>query len=201
MAPHTVEHRGSSRVGREVVQRVRIGVEVVELFGSAPAIEGGPIAHGLVDGRGLGHGRPGQAVHVLRDILDVPIGPAVPDVSMPTVLDAAHLEAAFGRCLVEDGDDRRVGCPGLAPQEGEQRLSVDVGGDTDAGGVAEGGQQVQRREQRISKREELKNSLKEMLDHKGSYLLEVMVGKENNVFPMVPQGRGVAEIVLSSDEV
>jgi len=53
----------------------------------------------------------------------------------------------------------------------------------------------------ISKRENLKNALKEMLDHKGSYLLEVMVGKENNVFPMVPQGRGVAEIVLSSDEV
>lgn len=53
----------------------------------------------------------------------------------------------------------------------------------------------------ISKREDLKNALKEMLDHKGSYLLEVMVGKENNVFPMVPQGRGVAEIVLSSDEI
>jgi acetolactate synthase-1/2/3 large subunit len=53
----------------------------------------------------------------------------------------------------------------------------------------------------ISKREELKNALKEMLDHNGSYLLEVMVGKENNVFPMVPQGRGVAEIVLSSDEI
>jgi acetolactate synthase-1/2/3 large subunit len=53
----------------------------------------------------------------------------------------------------------------------------------------------------ISKREDLKNALKEMLEHKGSYLLEVMVGKENNVFPMVPQGRGVAEIVLSSDEV
>jgi acetolactate synthase-1/2/3 large subunit len=53
----------------------------------------------------------------------------------------------------------------------------------------------------ISKREDLRNTLKEMLEHKGSYLLEVMVGKENNVFPMVPQGRGVAEIVLSSDEV
>ena len=53
----------------------------------------------------------------------------------------------------------------------------------------------------ISKREDLRNSLKEMLQHKGSYLLEVMVGKENNVFPMVPQGRGVAEIVLSSEEV
>lgn len=53
----------------------------------------------------------------------------------------------------------------------------------------------------ISKREDLKGTLKEMLDHKGSYLLEVMVGKENNVFPMVPQGRGIAEIVLSADEV
>jgi acetolactate synthase-1/2/3 large subunit len=53
----------------------------------------------------------------------------------------------------------------------------------------------------ISKREDLKDALKEMLEHKESYLLEVMVGKENNVFPMVPQGRGVAEIVLSSDEV
>jgi len=35
-----------------------------------------------------------------------------------------------------------------------------------------------------------------MLDHKGSYLLEVFVGKENNVFPMVPQGCSVAEIRL-----
>ncbi|MBY0534371.1 MAG: biosynthetic-type acetolactate synthase large subunit [Chitinophagaceae bacterium] len=54
---------------------------------------------------------------------------------------------------------------------------------------------------RISKREELKDAVKKMLDHDGSYLLEVMVGKENNVFPMVPQGRGVAEIVLGADEV
>lgn len=53
----------------------------------------------------------------------------------------------------------------------------------------------------ISKREDLKSALKEMLDHNGSYLLEVMVGKENNVFPMVPQGRGVAEIVLRSEEI
>ena len=40
-----------------------------------------------------------------------------------------------------------------------------------------------------------------VLESKGSYLLEVMVGKENNVFPMVPQGRGVAEIVLSKEEI
>ena len=48
----------------------------------------------------------------------------------------------------------------------------------------------------ISKREDLKSTLQEMMNHKGSYLLEVMVGKENNVFPMVPQGCGVAEIRL-----
>lgn len=55
--------------------------------------------------------------------------------------------------------------------------------------------------QNVSKRGDLKKAVKEMLDHKGSYLLEIMVGKENNVFPMVPQGRGVAEIVLSKEEV
>ncbi|HET6722673.1 MAG TPA: biosynthetic-type acetolactate synthase large subunit [Chitinophagaceae bacterium] len=53
----------------------------------------------------------------------------------------------------------------------------------------------------VCKREDVKNALAEMLNHKGSYLLEVIVGKENNVFPMVPQGRGVAEVVLSKDEL
>jgi acetolactate synthase-1/2/3 large subunit len=50
--------------------------------------------------------------------------------------------------------------------------------------------------QSISKREDLKKALSEMLNTKGAYLLEVMVGKENNVFPMVPQGCSVAEIRL-----
>src|SRR5687767_4877422 len=54
---------------------------------------------------------------------------------------------------------------------------------------------------KVSKREELKTALHEMLQHEGSYLLEMMVGKENNVFPMVPQGRGVAECVLCKEEV
>jgi acetolactate synthase-1/2/3 large subunit len=48
----------------------------------------------------------------------------------------------------------------------------------------------------VNERKNLKAALKEMLDHKGSYLLEVMVGKENNVFPMVPQGCSVSEIRL-----
>ncbi len=48
----------------------------------------------------------------------------------------------------------------------------------------------------ISERGEISSSLKEMLEHKGSFLLEVMVTKENNVFPMVPQGCSVSEIRL-----
>lgn len=53
----------------------------------------------------------------------------------------------------------------------------------------------------ISKREELRQGLKEMLDHESSFLLEVAVIHEDNVFPMVPQGKGVAEIVLSKEEI
>ncbi len=53
----------------------------------------------------------------------------------------------------------------------------------------------------ISKREELKSGLKAMLDHPSSFLLEVAVLHEDNVFPMVPQGKGVAEIVLSKEEI
>lgn len=49
---------------------------------------------------------------------------------------------------------------------------------------------------KISEREELKNALKTMIDHDGAYLLEVMVGKENNVFPMVTQGSSVSDIRL-----
>ncbi|SHF22015.1 acetolactate synthase, large subunit [Cnuella takakiae] len=50
--------------------------------------------------------------------------------------------------------------------------------------------------QKVSQRATLKAALKTMLDHDGAYLLEVMVGKENNVFPMVPQGCSVSEIRL-----
>ncbi len=48
----------------------------------------------------------------------------------------------------------------------------------------------------VSERADLAGALKEMMESKGSYLLEVMVTKENNVFPMVPQGCSVAEIRL-----
>jgi acetolactate synthase-1/2/3 large subunit len=48
----------------------------------------------------------------------------------------------------------------------------------------------------IDQREDLQGALKTMLETKGSFLLEVMVTKENNVFPMVPQGCSVSEIRL-----
>lgn len=48
----------------------------------------------------------------------------------------------------------------------------------------------------INSRTDLRQALQDMIAHDGSYLLEVMVGKENNVFPMVPQGSSVSEIRL-----
>jgi len=49
---------------------------------------------------------------------------------------------------------------------------------------------------KVTERESLVSSLETMLNHPGSYLLEVMVSKEHNVFPMVPQGHSVSEIRL-----
>jgi len=48
----------------------------------------------------------------------------------------------------------------------------------------------------VSKREELQAALRQMIEHEGPYLLEVMTGKENNVFPMVEAGTSVSEIRL-----
>ncbi|KAI9550454.1 hypothetical protein GHT06_003630 [Daphnia sinensis] len=48
----------------------------------------------------------------------------------------------------------------------------------------------------VSERSDLNSALEEMLNNKGSFLLEVIVTKENNVFPMVPQGCSVSEIRL-----
>ena len=53
----------------------------------------------------------------------------------------------------------------------------------------------------VAKREELRESLKQMLDHPSAFLLEVAVIQEDNVFPMVMQGKGVAEIILSKEEM
>lgn len=53
---------------------------------------------------------------------------------------------------------------------------------------------------KIDQREELEEGLSEMLHHKGAFLLEVMTGKEHNVFPMIPQGKSVSEIVLTHNK-
>ena len=49
----------------------------------------------------------------------------------------------------------------------------------------------------IDERVDLQSAVNEMLAHKGSYLLEVHVGKEDNVFPMVPTGASVSDVRLS----
>ncbi|MNI41337.1 Acetolactate synthase isozyme 2 large subunit [compost metagenome] len=49
---------------------------------------------------------------------------------------------------------------------------------------------------KVDERANLRAALETMINHEGSYLLEVMVGRENNVFPMVPQGMSVSEIRL-----
>lgn len=49
---------------------------------------------------------------------------------------------------------------------------------------------------KVTRREELNSAVGEMLRHGGAYFLEVMVGKENNVFPMIETGASVSEIRL-----
>jgi acetolactate synthase-1/2/3 large subunit len=48
----------------------------------------------------------------------------------------------------------------------------------------------------VDKREDLDASIKKMLDHDGPYLLEVKIEKEDNVFPMVPTGASVSDVIL-----
>ncbi len=49
---------------------------------------------------------------------------------------------------------------------------------------------------RISERKDLKGAIADMLNNPGAFLLEVMVTKENNVFPMVEAGTSVSDIRL-----
>ena len=48
----------------------------------------------------------------------------------------------------------------------------------------------------VDKREDLDASIQKMLDHDGPYLLEVKIEKEDNVFPMVPTGASVSDVIL-----
>ncbi|NND61703.1 MAG: biosynthetic-type acetolactate synthase large subunit [Flavobacteriaceae bacterium] len=51
--------------------------------------------------------------------------------------------------------------------------------------------------QQVSKRENLEEAVKTMMEHEGAYFLEVCVEKEDNVFPMIPTGASVSDIRLS----
>ena len=49
---------------------------------------------------------------------------------------------------------------------------------------------------RVSERKDLESAIKEMIDSKDPYFLEVRVEKEDNVFPMIPSGASVSDIRL-----
>jgi acetolactate synthase-1/2/3 large subunit len=49
---------------------------------------------------------------------------------------------------------------------------------------------------KVENREDLDAAVQQMLDYDGPYLLEVVIEKEDNVFPMVPTGAAVSEIIL-----
>jgi len=48
----------------------------------------------------------------------------------------------------------------------------------------------------VNERSNLDSSIQKMLDHNGPYLLEVIIEKEDNVFPMIPTGASVSDILL-----
>ncbi|MEM9326004.1 MAG: biosynthetic-type acetolactate synthase large subunit [Bacteroidota bacterium] len=50
---------------------------------------------------------------------------------------------------------------------------------------------------KVTARDHLDDAMQTFLDHNGPYLLEVVVEKEENVFPMVPSGASVSDIRLS----
>lgn len=49
---------------------------------------------------------------------------------------------------------------------------------------------------KVEERKNLEAAIDEMRKAKGPFFLEVVVGKEDNIFPMVPAGAGVAEVLL-----
>jgi acetolactate synthase I/II/III large subunit len=49
---------------------------------------------------------------------------------------------------------------------------------------------------KVEKREDLESAMKKMLETPGPYFLEAVVGKEDNVFPMVPAGGCVSDVML-----
>jgi acetolactate synthase-1/2/3 large subunit len=50
--------------------------------------------------------------------------------------------------------------------------------------------------QKVTSRDQLEDAVQAMLDHKGPFVLEVVVEKEDNVFPMIPTGASISDILL-----
>ena len=51
---------------------------------------------------------------------------------------------------------------------------------------------------KVEKQEHLDSAIAEMLAYDGPYLLEVLVEKEDNVFPMITSGSAVDQVILQS---
>ena len=51
---------------------------------------------------------------------------------------------------------------------------------------------------KVTRRDELASGIQKMMEHDGPYILEVVVEKEDNVFPMVPTGASVSDIILEA---
>ena len=49
---------------------------------------------------------------------------------------------------------------------------------------------------KVEMRDDLEDGIGKMISHDGPYLLEVLIEKEDNVFPMVPAGASVSDIIL-----
>lgn len=50
--------------------------------------------------------------------------------------------------------------------------------------------------QKVTSRDQLDGAIQAMLDHDGPFVLEVVVEKEDNVFPMIPTGASISDILL-----
>ncbi len=53
----------------------------------------------------------------------------------------------------------------------------------------------------VNNREDLDRALKQMFTEAGPYFLEVKIEKEDNIFPMVPAGASVSNVMLSAEEM
>lgn len=75
----------------------------------------------------------------------------------------------------------------------ESRYAATIMANPDFVKIAEG---YHIKSKRVSERKDLKATIQEMMASKDAYFLEVVVEKEDNVFPMIPSGASVSDIRL-----